>query len=208
MRSKLNYLIICFAFFAFASVSAQDTLAGLRQEFYISLTDFSPLSINLKYKKQTRPKTYFKIGLVSLSANVYNYNNNLNGTTFPVGNENYSGGLEVGIEFRRSLTKKLSFFHGPALRGIYQYSLNKNYNPSIPQYQQKNKTDMLTGAIPYTFGLLFQVHNNFYGAIEINPAVSVSYQTNENNAGQKGYNVSGGFMFDNRYALLSLVYRY
>jgi len=186
--------------------AASDSLPSMRREFYLSFANFSPVNIALRYKKQINPKTYFKIGLISLSAQATSNKRN-DGVSFPVNSQNYSGGVEVGIERRRAITKKLSLFHGPALSVLYQHSFSKNLDPSIPSYQQKVSTDNVRGSIPYTIGLLFQVYNNFYAAVEINPAIYGSYQTVSNNV-NGGTAFTGGVGFDNRAGLFSLVYRY
>lgn len=201
-------LLVLTCFFIISNGIAQDTLFQMRREFYLSIDNFSPLSLSLKYKKQIRQKTYFKIGLVSLSASANDFGPGQYTNAFPVKSQRYSGGLEIGIEFRKVLSKKLSFFHGPSLRGIYQYQSQRILDPSIPPSKQKNEMGIFNAVLPYSLGLLFQVTGNFYVSSEINPAIY--YSTNQNVAGinQNGYNYNFGFELDNRSVIFSLVYRY
>ena len=73
---------------------SQDTLKIQRiKEFHVTLADISPLSIQLKYKKQISDKMYFKLGLINLS---YNYSTNYNeSSSFPIDNEAYSAGIRI-----------------------------------------------------------------------------------------------------------------
>jgi hypothetical protein len=184
---------------------AQDTTRHKIREYYLTLGNFSPINVNLRYKKQIREKMFFKVGLVSLSAN---YNHSGNGSTFPTSNENYSGGLECGVEWRRTMTKKLTLFHGPALRGVYELSVNRNRNPAVPQNQQTMAVQSLSGSVPYSIGLLFHAYENFFVSAEINPSFYFSYRDNlAQNPFQHAYGVNAGFGFDNRYGQISLVYR-
>jgi hypothetical protein len=205
---RLKCLCGMILIFVYTHTQAQDTTGTMRKELYISFVNFSPLNFSLKYKKQIAPKRYFKIGLVALSANISS-SKAPSGASFPITNSSYSGGIELGIEFRKAITKKLSLFHGPSLNCIYQYSLRKDLNPSVPQNQQKKDSDVISGSIPYTIGCLFQVYTNFHVAAEINPSIYGSYRRSEVNAnGGRGTSYDGGLGFDNRYAGISLVYRY
>src|ERR1044072_1135172 len=121
---RILFTLLMTAIFFTLSAQYQDIIHSPYREVYLS-TAFSPFRFDLKYKKQVRPRTFFKIGLVNLSANIYGYNNNP-ATGFPIRSANYSGGLEAGIEFRRPLARRLSFFNGPSLRVIYQYASNIN----------------------------------------------------------------------------------
>lgn len=208
MKSVSLLFILLNLIFITHNTKAQDSIPIRAKEFYISFSNFSPLNVSLRYKKQISEKRYLKLGLVSLMANM-SRSTNQSSSTFPVGNENYSGGLEFGIEFRKVLSRKFSMFHGPSLRGLYQYTINKNRNPGVPQNQQNNDSHNINGGIVYSLGLLFHLNSNFYLAAEISPSVYLSYQNSgKDAAGKRSSYYNGGIGFDSRSAMISLVYRF
>lgn len=208
MKNVAIVFILLNLIFITHNTKAQDSIPSRAREFYLSLSDFSPVNISLRYKKQISEKRYLKLGLVSLMANMSS-SNNQSSASFPVKNENYSGGLEFGIEFRRVLSRKFSMFHGPSLRGLYQYSMNRNLNPGVPPNQQKNDSHTINGGIVYSLGLLFHLNSNFYLAAEISPSVYLSYQkSGKDVAGSRSSYYNGGIGFDSRSAMISLVYRF
>lgn len=208
MKNTAIVFILLNLIFITPGTKAQDSIPIHGKEFYLSFSNFSPLNVSLRYKKQISEKRYLKLGLVSLMANM-SRSNNQSSSSFPVSSENYSGGLEVGIEFRRILSRKFSMFHGPSLRGLYQYAMNKNLNPSVPQNQQKNDSHTVNGGIVYSLGLLCHLNSNFYLAAEISPSVYLSYQQSGKDAvGNRSSYYNGGIGFDSRSAMISLVYRF
>lgn len=202
-KNYLRFFLICLIGSLAVPGLAQDTTPGKIREYYLSFGNFSPVDLHLKYKKQIRDKLFFKLGLVSLSARV-SQSGNVNPNSFPVQTQNYSGGLEFGIEWRKTLTPKFTVFHGPALRGIYDMTLIWRADPSIPQPQQKASTFGIHGSVPYSIGFLYQIYQNFFLSAEITPSVYLSYQDNQQNS----YNVNAGLGFDNRFGLISLVFRH
>jgi hypothetical protein len=178
------------------------------KEYYLTFADFSPFTIHLKYKKQISQKTFFKLGLINLSGSYNEYGQN-NPLTSPVGHTNYSGGLQIGLEFRKVLSNKFTLFHGPNINYTYQKSIFRNIDPTIPASQQRDILETHTGSVPYSLGLLFNLSANILVSAEINP--SINYVTNTAQKGQNPlantYSNSIGFSLDNRYGLISLVYR-
>ena len=82
-------------------------------------------------------------------------------------------------------------------------------NPAIPQRQQTNTSEEHTGSIPYTLGLLFNMSSHILIAVEINPSINIS-QSNLKygiNPSLNSTYTNINFRFDNRYGLLSIVYR-
>jgi hypothetical protein len=210
---KLQATIAAFiSVIAVQSLKSQDSTNARIREYYISIANLSPVNIHLKYKKQIGANQFFKVGLVSLSANFSESYNNDAGL-FAYTSDNYSGGVSIGLEFRKVISKKFTFFHGPNLTGIYRFAVNTNpnlYSTLVPYRAESNSVSIL---LPYTFGLLFHIRDNFYAAAEINPMVYVNYSESTMSAGTlsqvpaKQSNLSGGFGFDNQYGLVSLVYR-
>ncbi len=208
MKNTTLAFILLNLIFITHDTKAQDSIPIHAREFYLSFSDFSPLNVSLRYKKQISEKRYLKLGLVSLMANMRR-SNYQSSSSFPVSNENYSAGLEVGVEFRRVLSRKFSMFHGPSLRGLYQYTIDKNFNPAVPQNQQKNDSHIINGGIVYSLGLLFHLNSNFYLAAEISPSGYLSYQNSgKDTAGNRSSYYNAGIGFDSRSAMISLVYRF
>lgn len=201
----LTFFILSFSFYSFAQVDSSKTKS---KEYYLTFSNFSPLSIQLQFKKQLSKKTYFRLSLVNLSYNE-TYSGSADPNQFPTNQTNYSGGIQIGLEFRKNLTKKIALFHGPNLRSTYNLGISKYLDPAVPNEKQKNKSETLQVGIPYTLGILFSITPNILIATEINPSINYNYNWYTN--GQNSYknygsgNISIGF--DNRYALLSLVFR-
>lgn len=208
MKNVFTVVVVLHLIFISNYTKAQDSIPMRAKEFYLSFSNFSPVNVSLRYKKQISEKRYLKLGLVSLMANM-NRSSNQSSSSFPVNNENYSGGLEFGVEFRKVLSRKFSMFHGPSLRGLYQYSMNENLNPSVPQNQQRNDSHTINGGLVYSLGLLFHLNSNFYLAAEISPSIYLSYQNSgKDAAGNRSSYYNGGIGFDSRSAMISLVYRF
>jgi len=200
-------LLILLSFIANISFG-QDTIKKKTKEYYLAVANFSPLNIQIKYKKQLGKKSFLKIGLINMSGSFGNQQPN-NPTSFPTKTSNLSGGIQIGIEFRKQLTDKFTIFHGPNLNYVYTISTTRTLNPIIPQKEQTNTIEDHTGSIPYTFGLLFNMSKHILIAAEINPSINISQSKtkNGNNANLNSTYTNFNFGFDNRYGLLSIVYR-
>ena len=186
----------------------QDSVKTKIKEYYLTLADFSPVNLQLKHKRQIGKKTYFKIGLISLSA-YGNSQHNQDPNYFPTTSSGYSAGIELGIEFRRQLTNRFSVFHGPNLNFSYYKSFSRSLNPAIPTNKQKNTSENYRGAIPYSIGILFNLSSNILVSAELNPNINYNYQEYKNGQNQQSNNISENISigFDNRIVLLSIVYR-
>lgn len=188
--------------------NAQDSIRKRTKEYYVSLAGINPVNMQLKFKKQIGKKTFFKIGLVNLSLTETN-TNPVNTTTFKSSTLSYSGGLELGMEFRQSLSKRFDFFHGPNIGGSYNYSEYKLLDPSVPGDKQRDITTVYRGSVIYAFGVLFKVTDNFLVAGEINPTiyVSESHYKDGLNPQNNSLNTNNGFSFGTSLGIVSLVFR-
>ena len=186
----------------------QDSVKTRIKEYHLTLADFSPVTLQLKYKRQIGKKTYFKIGIVNLSA-YGNSQKRLDQNSFPTNNSSYSGGLELGIEFRKQLNKRFSVFHGPNLSFSYRKSISRTLDPKIPTSEQKNTSESYRGSIPYSLGVLISLSSNILVSAELNPNISYNYQDYKDGQNPQGDNISENISigFDNRIVLLSIVYR-
>lgn len=195
-----------FAIFFVTSVAfGQDSTAKKNRELYLTFANFSPLNIHLKYKHQIGQRTYFKIGLVNLSASHIEYipnspQNYKNSDAF------YSGGAEIGIEFRKVLTERFSLFHGPNLRYDYRTDIRIVSNPFVSN--QKNVTEAHTGSIPYTVGVLFNLTPKLLLAVEVNPLISFTRLKSSSTAPAPNIAHTFNFSLDNRSGLLSFALRF
>lgn len=205
MKKLIILLFICSLT---SSLFAQDTLKSRIKEYYLTFADFSPLNLQLKYKRQIRKYSFFKIGLINLSANGKSERTNIS-SVFPTSYFVYSAGLEVGIEFRKYVNKRFSFYHGPNLSFSYNKNVTKVYNPLIPSDQQKNTSQIYKGSIPYSLGILFNLNTNILVSAELNVSINYSYADNKFGGNSQSSNVAQYYNigFDNRLVLLSIVYR-
>ena len=205
MKKLIILLFICSLS---SSLFAQDTLKSRIKEYYLTFADFSPLNLQLKYKRQISKNTFFKIGFINLSANGKSEKTNIS-TVFPTAYFEYSAGLEIGIEFRKHLNKRFSFYHGPNLSFSYNKNVTKVYNPLIPSYQQKNTSQIYKGSIPYSLGILFNLNTNILVSAELNVSINYSYADNKFGGNSQASSVAQYYNigFDNRLVLLSIVYR-
>ena len=188
------------------TLSLQNTSKSRIQEFYLTVADFSPFSIHLKYKRQIGSRTFLRIGLTNLSVFKQRQEHS-NSTEFPFESSGYSAGAQIGIEFRKSLSNKFSVFHGPNLRYMYSNSTSRLFDPSLSPNNQKNVSTRHLGSIPYSIGILFNITPNILISGEINPAISIQATTYANGTSPKLNSTSASFSFDNRFCLISIVYR-
>ncbi len=205
----MKKLIILFIICVFSLSSfGQDSVNTRIKEYYLTLADFSPVTLQLKYKRQIAERTYLKLGLVNLSGNTSEQTSQ-DPNRFGSASYYYSGGLELGIEFRKKLTKQFLLFHGPNLSFSYQKNVIQTFNPAIPTNKQKNIWETYRFSIPYSFGILFNLNSNILIAAELNPNINYNQQIYKD--GQNPYlgsvseNIGAGL--DNRIVLLSIVYK-
>lgn len=205
IKVTLLTAVMMSAFFS----TAQDTTKSKKiNEYYMGVSNIVPLEISLKYKRQLKNNTFFKIGLVDLSAKA---STDMPESTSKFSTENYSisAGLELGLEFRKQVTEKFTFFHGPNLGFSYRVQTSTMNDPSIPIGFKERKLQDYVASIPYTFGLLFQLNSNFFLSTEINPGLFASFSEIDNgsNSNTNFKNTTAGFKLSNNNSLLSIGYR-
>lgn len=207
MKKQIIFFVVALLGCA-STVLAQDSTKTKIKEYYLTFAGLSPLNIQLQFKKQIAKRTFFKLSLVNLSYNE-SYSGSSNPNQFTVNTATYSGGLQVGIEFRKTLNKNFALYHGPNLKAAYYLGISKYLDPSVSNEKQKNTTQTFQSAIPYTLGILFNITPNILISSEINPSVMYNYnwytdgQNSTKNFGSGNFNIG----FDNRFAAISLVYR-
>ena len=178
------------------------------KEYFLTLANVSPVNVSIKYKRQLRKRTFLKIGLVDISGNSSSNDPSMS-SSYSSQSLSFSAGLEVGVEFRRSVNDKFTFFHGPNLNFTYQKQISETNNPTLSSSQRKTVSQNYTGGISYTLGLSFKLNDHFLLSAEINPGVYNSVRTIDN--GQypqyNDTNNSANFSFSNKYGFLSIAYR-
>jgi hypothetical protein len=188
--------------------TAQDTTKTDKKikECVLSVANLAPLNISIKYKKQLKHNTFFKIGLVNLNANS---TQNDPGQSINLGNSSsyFSAGVGGGLEFRKNVTNDLTFFHGPGISTTYNINYLRIKNPSLPPELQRSVNQGYTMRMDYSLGLLFHLKNHFFMAAELTPGLSCSWDKNTSPGSLVNKRFSTGFGFGNSYGLLSLVYR-
>lgn len=177
----MERLFCCLILLGFFSLRArgQDTVPIRRlQEVYLTIEDYNPLNVAFKYKKQVGHFSYIKLGLLNLSCNIQSRNPKV-----PIAFKSltlyYTVGAEVGIEFRRTITNRCTFYNGPNIGFTYKANWYHTYNPNVPVKERKKiKGESYFAEVPYTFGLLFHLKEHFFISAEWNPEISVSWGWN------------------------------
>ncbi len=209
MRALFTVIFLLIFIITPFCVIGQDSIKAKKiNEYFFALEDISPVNISIKFKHQLKKNTFYKIGLVNIAVGS-NTNIPVRSNSFAIHNYNYSLGFQNGIEFRKKISEKFSFFHGPNLSFTYRVNIAKTENPAIPANQRQNISQSYISGLPYTLGLLFQFNNHLLFSAEINPELSVTY--NKARYGQNpnfnSENISSNFLFANKYGVISKAYR-
>jgi hypothetical protein len=189
---------------------AQDTTKADKKirEYALSLTSFSSMNVYIRYKRQIKGRTFFKVELINLSGSRSENKPEIS-SSYGSTQYNLSGGLQCGLEFRKSITNAFTFFHGPNIGLICFSNIAASDNPSIPADETKSFSQNYSLGIPYSLGILFHLNNHFFMSAEINPAVSATWGFHKNSQSPSDNNTqfTTSFGFANSYGLLSLIYR-
>ena len=205
---KLTFITIVFTILSFLSHGQDSLKTDKIKEYHLTLAGLSPISMSIHMKKQTGTHSFFKIGFVNLAGN-YNRNNPRDTTRNKSLAYGYSAGMQIGIEFRKKLSDKWTFFHGPNIKFGYAGQHTIFENQTLPFNKRKNKEENFNAGIPYVFGLLYTINIHLLLSAEINPGIFVGKTTitDDQHPERKEEIVASNFLFDNRYALLTIVYR-
>jgi hypothetical protein len=188
---------------------AQDTTKTDKKirEYVVSLANFAPLNVSVKYKRQLKGRTFFKVELINLSGSTTKNEPELS-TSFGSSAHTISGGLQFGLEFRKSISGNFTFFHGPGIGSTYSVTETRSHNPALPVSEQKSGSQSYDVGINYSLGILFHLKGHFFLSTEISPGVYTNrytYKSPRPEANSSGQSTS--FNFSNTHGLLSLVYR-
>lgn len=143
---------------------------------------------NLFYKKAIAEHKYrrhrFLIGRLSYNSNRADYDVNL--------------GYAIGTEKRKSIARKLNFFHG------WEYSFSIAYSNSENNSGERNKLFIINPSIGYILGFQLEVSNSFSVSAEVIPSLGgnlsiYSYDDNQ-------YKIEANL--NSNATALSLMYRF
>ncbi|MPM03648.1 hypothetical protein SDC9_49915 [bioreactor metagenome] len=207
-----KYIIAIIAVFALiAQAEAQETSSPKTKEYCFSLplpADLSALSFGFDYKMQFKNSTFLKLSALSLS-----YTNQENTPTstsdFSTAYMAYSGGLGVGLEFRKNLSDKFTFYHGPGIGVSYQYSENTNNDPAVSlDFRQYSNQTMIYN-VNYSLGFMYSVCEHFLVSAQLSASFNYRDGKNEYSMNPSSNNTSKSFYggFSDEIGSISLIYR-
>ena len=180
MKKTLKIITLTILTLCTISVAAQETPKAEKiKEYSLMLTNISPVNLSIKYKRQIKNKTYFKLGVIDISGSS-NTNYPTLSSSYANHNSTFSLGMELGLEFRKQITDKFTFFHGPNVSFTYQTQITKTDNPVLTESQRKSTSKIYNSGITYTLGLLFKLNDHFLLSAEINPGIFDNYRTFDN----------------------------
>lgn len=176
--------------------NAQEPVPASRiREVHLGLSSFSPVLVQARYKCQLkRPTVFFRAGLLNLMFSRSYLSQP--GTTSH--SNQYGGGAQAGLEFRRAINDKVLFYHGPNL------GLDMNVSETTVHTvagDQKSSTAAWNGGVIYALGMMFSLKNQFYFTAELAPGVFYGGRS-----GSSNYTIYAGF--SSTYGTLGLAYRF
>lgn len=169
---KILPVFVMFIYLSFfsSSASAQDTLQRKAREYHFTLTNIAPATVGFKFKKQMRGERYIKLGLIDLSgARSTNISPSSGSAYITFG---LSGGVLGGIEFRRALSERFTFYHGPNLSFTYGANILTIKDPAFTdRYIEGN----FAAGVPYSLGFFYSINDHLLLSAELNPGVTLHY---------------------------------
>jgi len=203
----MNYLLKILTFLFVVQLGfSQDSSSVRIKEYYLSMGTFSPVSAQLRYKRQIGKKMFFKLGLIDLS---WSLNASQPSANYKSILSSRSAGLELGIEFRKNFGRGFAIFHGPNISVGYQNYTSNLADYTFPGNTVISKSETYTGRIPYSVGILFNLNTHLLVSAEISPGIYASFSESYTTENIMDVNNSAsiGFGFNNQYGIVSLVYR-
>lgn len=206
-----KFVVIAMALVCGFQLAAQDSGISKSKEYWISAPlpqNFNPFSLTFDYKVNLKNNTWLTFSALNLAFQC-NENKPVNSYDFKTSSLYYSGGVAFGLEFRKTLTSKLTLFHGPQL--YYGYS-NDTYTTMDPSYavnQRKVFTRTHSGGINYPIGLMYSINDHLFVAAQLTPGAALHYTDYENrmNPTFGTQTTSGSFGFTDNVGSVSIVLR-
>lgn len=196
---------------AFIPLAAQESENEKSKEYWLSAPlpqNFNPFSLTFDYKVNLKNNTWLSISALDLSFGISKHSHS-NSYEFASTSMSYSGGLGVGLEFRKVLSPKLTLFHGPQLYYGYSNDTYATMDPSYAVNQRKVFTRTHSGGINYPIGLMYSINDHLFIAAQLTPGAALHYTDYENrmNPTFGTQTTSGSFGFTDNVGSVSIVLR-
>ncbi|PKP04152.1 MAG: hypothetical protein CVU11_05985 [Bacteroidetes bacterium HGW-Bacteroidetes-6] len=192
-------------------LEAQESSAPKTKEYCFTLpvpTDLSNIQLGFDYKVQLKNQTFLKLSAFSLSF-TDQVNDPGSSTGFRSEYLSYSGGIGCGLEFRKNITDKFTFFHGPNIGFSYDYTAYTNDDPSVVLNLRKNSLQSIHYSVSYTLGFMYSISSHILVLAQMNPGIFLA--TTENKFDLipvQNYNsIIAGLNISDNIGGISLVYR-
>lgn len=163
--------LICISFlFPMKSFSnyVQDT-TKTKHEFAVSYVKSTYKSVNFNYSRRISKKLWLNFGL-DYSGN-YISNRPIINVTYPSKSYSSASTFLVGLEHHKPIKSNFKFISGINLRLNTELSYIRIYNPSLPIKMQINTNVNLTYGLGATFGLYYNISENFSIGSSLNPII-------------------------------------
>jgi len=206
-----KFVVIAMALICGFQLAAQESGTSESKEYWISAPlpqNFNPFSLTFDYKMNLKNNTWLSISALDLSFGISKHSHS-NSYEFASTSMSYSGGVGFGLEFRKTLTPKLTLFHGPQLYYSYANDIYKTNSPAYAVGQNKMLTRRHTGGISYPIGLMYSINDHVFVAAQLSPGAAFHYNDFENrmNPTSGMQTTSGSFGFTDNVGSISIVLR-
>ena len=152
---------------------------GRKKEVYLSGNLLTFSNFGLQYKSELKNNTCFRFGIASFYPNYYK-NNTGSSSRYNTSSFNISGGLDLGIEKRTSITDKLTAFYGINFYTGTAFIRNKTEDPTLPlELRHEDSFNTNTG-FGFDSGLILKLSDSFSISAEITPRLLIFYESSQN----------------------------
>jgi len=204
-----KFVVIAMALICGFQLSAQKSGTNKSKEYWLSAPlpqNFNPFSLTFDYKVHLKKNTWLSFSALNLAFQ-YSENSPVASYNFKTSSLYYSGGVGFGLEFRKTLTPKLTLFHGPQLHYTYSNEVFTTYDPSYAADQRKVFTSRHSGGINYPIGLMYSINDHLFVAAQLTPGAALHYTDYENriNPAFGNTTTTGTFGFTDNVGSISVV---
>jgi len=175
---KLIILILIIGFFS-PDQFAQDPDNDRRKEVYLSGNILTFSNFGLQYKTELKNNTFFRFGVASLYPS-FTKNNTGSSSQYNSSSFNLSGGLDLGLEKRYSITEKLSAFYGINLYSGTAFIRNTTDNPTLTLELRHEDSFITNSGFGFDSGLILRLSDGISISAEIIPRLLIFYETHQN----------------------------
>lgn len=184
MRRSASFLICMFLLLGLGSAAQQvdslavsvekrDTIARTpwTNEAILSLSYANGgMAFGLVYKRQVAAKRYFRMSIADISF-YRNQSDPVYTNQFPSRHLRVEAELNVGVEWRFRLHKRVSTYTGIDVLAGFGYYQNRLVNPSLPPQQLKDEDYSITAGLAFNSGVIIDVHDMIKVGLNVSPDV-------------------------------------